>query len=885
MTFLIIGYNFYTVVYYLYTTTAAIFQYTTRGRMLNTETKRRIDTARDILVGKVPDPKSQVEQITIALIYKFMDDMDTEVAELGGERTFFNGEFEQYAWSKLLSPALGGHDVLSLYSDAIQKMNQNPNIPQLFRDIFKNAFLPYRDPETLKSFLKIINEFSYDHSEKLGDAFEYLLSVLGSQGDAGQFRTPRHIIDFIVDVVNPQKHERILDVACGTAGFLISAYKHIVKHNSSNFDPGANTGAFEKTDVPMQDLTLNGTRYKGDLLTPDDRSRLAENIHGYDISPDMVRLSLVNMYLHSISNPKIDEYDTLTSDERWNEYFDVILANPPFMSPKGGIRPHNRFSVTSKRSEVLFVDYIAEHLTPLGRAGVIVPEGIIFQSQNAYKQLREMLVKNYLIAVVSLPAGVFNPYSGVKTSILLLDKQLNKKTKNILFVKINNDGFDLGAQRRPMPKNDLPEAARLLKTYVETLRTGEEFFVENFSLSPLLVEKERLAESGEFNLSGERYRESSIGKNTKYQLIPIGDMAEVIAGQSPKGEFYNDKKEGIPFYQGKTEFGKIYVGEPRKWTTQITRVAERNDILMSVRAPVGPVNISTDEICIGRGLAAIRVNEKLDYKYLFYNLRQLEKEIKGGGGSVFDSISKKQIEKIEIPLPPLDIQREIVAEIEGYQKIIDGARQVVEHYKPQITINPEWEMVELGHVCEVISGYSFDSKDFKKEGEVKSIKITNVGVQEFVETNDDFLSKSLSEKFGKYVINEKDIVVALTRSVISTGFKVAKVPKSYDGALLNQRVAALKEKKEIALIDFIYIYLTTTSVTDYVLQKSRSLMQPNLSIKELAKLEIPLPDLATQERLVAQIEREQALVNANKELIKLYEGKIKERIARVWGEK
>ena len=260
-------------------------------------------------------------------------------------------------------------------------MPENPGIPLLFRDIFKNAYLPYRDPETLKSFLKIIDEFSYDHSERLGDAFEYLLSVLGSQGDAGQFRTPRHIIDFMVEVVDPKKNETILDPACGTAGFLISSYKHILQANT--------------------DAKGNST------LTPDEKGRLAQNFKGYDISPDMVRLSLVNLYLHGFTDPHIYEYDTLTSQERWNEFADVILANPPFMSPKGGIKPHKRFSVQSKRSEVLFVDYMAEHLTPTGRAGIIVPEGIIFQSQTAYKDLRKMLVENSLVAVVSLPAGVF----------------------------------------------------------------------------------------------------------------------------------------------------------------------------------------------------------------------------------------------------------------------------------------------------------------------------------------------------------------------------------------------------------------------------------------------------------------------------------------------
>ena len=457
--------------------------------MLDTATKRRIDTARDILVGKVPDPKSQVEQITIALIYKFMDDIDADSEELGGQRTFFAGDFARYGWPQLVRAGLGGHETLNLYAEAITRMPENPGIPPLFRDIFNNAYLPYRDPETLRAFLKVIDEFTYDHSERLGDAFEYLLSVLGSQGDAGQFRTPRHIIDFIVSVIDPKKDETILDPACGTAGFLISSYKHILKSNID--DEGNNT------------------------LTPDEKGTLAANVRGYDISPDMVRLSLVNLYLHDFREPHIFEYDTLTSEERWNEYADVILANPPFMSPKGGIRPHRRFSVQSKRSEVLFVDYIAEHLTPTGRAGIIVPEGIIFQSQTAHKQLRKMLVENYLVAVVSLPAGVFQPYSGVKTSILLLDKALAQKTDRVAFFKVENDGFDLGAQRREIAENDLPKVREELGEYLGRLRVGESVMSDGVAelkwitrpTLGLIAEKEKIAAGGEYNLSGERYRE------------------------------------------------------------------------------------------------------------------------------------------------------------------------------------------------------------------------------------------------------------------------------------------------------------------------------------------------------------------------------------------
>ncbi len=144
------------------------------------------------------------------------------------------------------------------------------------------------------------------------------------------------------------------------------------------------------------------------------------------------------------------------------------------MTPKGGIRPHKRFSIQANRSEVLFVDYIAEHLTTHGRAGVIVPEGIIFQSGNAYKALRKMLIEKYLFAVVSLPGGIFQPYSGVKTSILLMDKQLAKKAESILFVKVENDGFDLGAQRRAIEKNDLTQALAILQQYKQSLQNNED---------------------------------------------------------------------------------------------------------------------------------------------------------------------------------------------------------------------------------------------------------------------------------------------------------------------------------------------------------------------------------------------------------------------------
>jgi type I restriction enzyme M protein len=624
--------------------------------MLDVETKRRIDTARDILVGKVPDPKSQVEQITIALIYKFMDDMDNESIQLGGKKRFFTDEYEKYAWNKLLDPRMGGYEVLNLYAEAITKLNQNPNLPQLFREIFKNAYLPYRDPETLKMFLKTINEFSYEHSERLGDAFEYLLSVLSSQGDAGQFRTPRHIIDFMVEIVAPQKNEIILDPACGTAGFLISAYKYILRENTS-----------EK----YKNQNGNNGNYRADLLSVDDRKKLLDNFKGYDISPDMVRLSLVNMYLHGFVQPKIQEYDTLTSEDKWDERADVILANPPFMSPKGGIRPHKRFSVQSNRSEVLFVDYIAEHLTSNGRAAVIVPEGIVFRGDNAYKKLRKILVENYLYVVLSLPKGVFNPYADVKTSILLMDKQMVKKTDSILFVKIENDGFDLGDQRKPIDKNDLPDALKVIKEYVASVKSGKlkSFIAEKKPCSALLVQKEKIAENGEYNLTADRYRINEKIKHQKWEMVRLGEVCEFISGYAFKSENFLTKPSDnsyLPVIKigNLNNKGKLSSNfEYYKYNNYLEKyLVKKGDILIAMTgATVGKTAVSQFDNCLlNQRVGLVRSTKKILQEYLrsilfsdlFYNYCQ---RIAGGGAQ--GNLSPNEIQNFPIPLPPIEIQK------------------------------------------------------------------------------------------------------------------------------------------------------------------------------------------------------------------------------------
>ncbi len=832
--------------------------------MLDSTTKQLINSARDILVGKVPDPKSQIEQITLALIYKFMDDMDRETVEkLKGKPKFFAGKFAKYSWRNIFNPAIGGHEMLTLYAEALEKMNTNPGIHPFFREIFKNAFLPYRSPETLKLFLKTINEFNYDHSENLGNAYEYLLSILGTQGDAGQFRTPRHIIEFIVKMIDPQKHETILDPACGTAGFLLAAYKHI--------------------------LNANANKNPGDKLTPDDRKRLATNLTGYDIDPNMERFALVNMFLHGFVTPQIHEYDTLSSQDRWNEYYDVILANPPFMSPKGGIQPHNRFSVKSNRSEVLFVDYIAEHLAAGGRAGVIVPEGIIFQSGTAYKSLRKMLVEeNYLVGVISLPAGVFNPYSGVKTSILWLDKTLAKKTDKILFVKIASDGFDLGAQRRSVKENDLTDALMNINAFKRSILKGEESNFDKIS-NFALVEKQQISKSGEYNLSGERYL-IRLGIESNYEFVRIGDVFETSSGGTPLKsvkEYWNNGT--IPWLKS-GEVAQGFITASEDFITEdglrnsSAKLFPSNSVLVAMYgATAGQVGLLKFESSTNQAVCAIFPNEKALPEFL-YHIIKAKKDflISQCVGGAQPNISQQIVRDLKIPLPPLSIQQELVSEIESYQKIIDGARQVIDNYKPRIENDSEWEMLELGEVCEINP----------KKSELKGIHDdTPVSFVPMSDVNENEMTFQVKEerKVGEVIkgytyFQEDDVLVAKVTPCFENGKAgIGRNLKNGIGFGSSEYYVIRPNDKILS----VWIYLNITS--NEFRTKGKLQMTGTGGLQRVPKdfvssFKIPLPDLPTQRSIVEQIEKEQALVKANKELIEVFNGKIKKRVEGVWGE-
>ena len=635
----------------------------------NGNNRQQINNARDALVGIIPDPKGQVEQITTALVYKYLDKLDSDSVAIGGRRTYFVGSTAEFSWKNLLSPSLTGDQRLQLYRRAVEGMAESGKLGEVFGEMMRGASSPFQNARVLQTFLHAIDELDCDNTENLGDAYEHLLSIMGTQGDAGQFRTPRHIIDFIVAAVAPQKNERVLDPACGSAGFLVAAHAHVMRH--------------------------------GGKLSPSDKRKLAQNIVGRDIDPGMARLAMVNLYLHKIKSPQVREYDSLSDDSLWEERADVILANPPFMTPRGGIQPHGRFMVRANRAEVLFVDYIAEHLSPQGRAGVIVPEGIIFQSGKAYKTLRKMLVEDWgLWAVASLPSGVFQPYANVKTSVLFLDKT-RRHFNNVLFLKVQNDGFELGANRNPIDENDLPAALKIMGGYNDEKKVKHPL--------ALAVAKEKIAEDGDYSLTAIRYEKVADYDNVKWPTVSLGEMEkqgkiEFLRGQGlSKKDIVADGKNSCILY------GELYT----LYGPIIGRVVSKTNLVGKVFSVPGDVLIPSTTTADAMGIAIARAlndegvilagdinivrtrNKHINSKFLSLLLnfplkRQLASYAKGAN---ILHIANSDIRKVRIIIPPLAEQERVVAEVEAQQRKAEEYRALADTMEQKIaqTITHIWE--------------------------------------------------------------------------------------------------------------------------------------------------------------------------------------------------
>jgi type I restriction enzyme M protein len=422
-------------------------QITTNGsNFFSSGLRQKVDQLMNILwAGGVNNPMDSIEQCSYLLFLRLLTEKDETFASLDKKYVrIFSGKWARFAWGNFVT--LAGDELFDTVRNAIESLHELPGLTDTGKLLFSRATLKIYDRPTLRAVVQGIQELdlaAHEGHDLKGDMYEYLLSKLSMSGTNGQFRSPRHIIAMMVALVNPQPGQRICDPAEGTAGFLIAAFNHILQQNTKPAD-------------------LKRGNVDGSMLKPAQWKFLEEQAFtGFDNDANMVKIAILNLYLHQLERAKIDHFNPLTTGFGGiypGQRFDVILTNPPFAGKvqDESILADLNYKLDTRATELLFLKWIIDHLTPGGRAGVIVPNGVLFGSTNAATKLRETLLTECdLQAVISLPSGVFKPYAGVSTSALIFQK--GTPTKSVWFYDLTADGFSLDDKRTPIEANDIPD--------------------------------------------------------------------------------------------------------------------------------------------------------------------------------------------------------------------------------------------------------------------------------------------------------------------------------------------------------------------------------------------------------------------------------------------
>ena len=426
--------------------------------MINGERRSKIDRLwTEFWAGGIANPLTVIEQISFLMFARLLDIRETREEKKAARtkksfKRIFAEDEQELRWSHFKN--MPGEKMLAHIRDKVFPHFKTVAVDGArFGEYMKDAQLMILKPNLIVTAVNMIDELPLVEGDRKGDLYEYLLGKLSTAGIAGQFRTPRHIIAKMVEMVDPRPNEIIGDPACGTGGFLIEAMHYLL----------------EKYTSPEAVYEEEGNKlYIGDLLEPYRAHIQNQMFHGFDFDATMLRIAAMNLLLHGIEAPHIHYRDTLSNSfpekfpQESEDFFDVILANPPF---KGNldyedVHPSLLKKVKTKKTELIFVTLILRMLKNGGRAAMIVPDGVLFGSSKAHQALRQFLVdENQLEGVVSLPSGVFKPYAGVSTAILIFTK--GGRTENVFYYDVKADGFTLDDKREPMDENDLRDLPQI----------------------------------------------------------------------------------------------------------------------------------------------------------------------------------------------------------------------------------------------------------------------------------------------------------------------------------------------------------------------------------------------------------------------------------------
>jgi type I restriction enzyme M protein len=437
--------------------------------MITGELKSKIDKLwEEFWTGGITNPLTVIEQITF-LMYARLLDMNERRDEKKEQRSgqSFKHRFAPHQQSARWESFrhLPAEQMYKVVKDEVfPHFKDVAGEGSLFAEFMKDAQLMIQKPTLLVKAVNMLSELPLQESDMKGDLYEYLLSKLTTAGISGQFRTPRHIIRAIVEMLDPEATHRIADPACGTGGFLAITYEYLLEKYSSKETIITEKVTNEKGEEVEQKI------YSGDLLQEHRHHVDTDMFHGFDFDSTMLRIAAMNLVMHGITQPDIHYQDTLSQrfSERFpraaKDGFDLILANPPFKGAldEEDVDPVLLRTVKTKKTELLFVALIMKMLKVGGRSATIVPDGVLFGSSRAHQELRKHLVDdNQLEAVISLPSGVFKPYAGVSTAILIFTK--GGKTDHVWFYDVEADGRTLDDRRQEIDANDLPDLVTQFK--------------------------------------------------------------------------------------------------------------------------------------------------------------------------------------------------------------------------------------------------------------------------------------------------------------------------------------------------------------------------------------------------------------------------------------
>ena len=469
--------------------------------MITSQLKNDIDRLwTEFWTGGITNPLTVIEQISFLMFARLLDIDETRHEKLAGRtgkspHKNFGPDQQSLRWKNWSE--YGGDEMLRHVRDQVF-----PHLRDLggknttFGEYMKDATCLIPKASLLVSAVTQINLLPLGNSDIKGDLYEYMLSKLSTAGINGQFRTPRHIIKLMVEMLDPKPTEVVGDPACGTAGFLVSTMEYLRRQYSS---------------PELVETFEDGSKgYPGDRLEP-YREHIQNGLfHGFDFDVTMLRIAAMNLMLHGVENPDIHYQDTLSKQfpEKFRQQaesgFDVILANPPFKGSldEEDVHPSLLKKVKTKKTELLFVALILRMLKNGGRSATIVPDGVLFGSSKAHVALRQHLIdENQLEAVISLPSGVFKPYAGVSTAILIFTK--GGQTGDVMFYDVQADGYSLDDKRQEIAENDLPD---VLEKFHQRRLTSADFSDRTAKAFTVPVADIR---GNKYDLSINRYKEST----------------------------------------------------------------------------------------------------------------------------------------------------------------------------------------------------------------------------------------------------------------------------------------------------------------------------------------------------------------------------------------